>query len=283
MAVLVELSDDQFQKDLTSRCKLSMELGQDRCALAILDTLSNKVVYLLEFNVPGTPTVIRTLSELDKITGERPWLLRAFESTRALIRHCRFALVPSDLVEKGKESSYLSILGFQNPNTIHRFHELSLPEANIVFDLSNSLVENLERNWPGIDIKCYESVFAEEAARRLDEGDIFSANLNVDGLSHFQIALYKGRNLQFLNTFHFKNKEDLLYYLLAVLEAHQLAPNSISLKLSGDISREGELYSSLYKFVRNVSFVGRDTELLFSSLFDGVAAHRFMTLMASLR
>lgn len=282
MGLLFEHIDGQFQKDLTSRCRLAIEIGLDRSVIAISDTLQHQVSYLASLSIGGTPTVLRALSELDKHCASRPWLTRAFESTTALIRGSRYTLVPTDLYREELSSSYLGVLGLQNPSTICLSHAIKGHKAQVIFDISSSLRDALDRNWPGIEIVNFEARMLENCSNDLSQSEFISAHLNVDGLSTFQLALFRGAGLIFLNTFNFRTVDDFIYYLHAVFEAKQVDANSVVLKLSGDIDKGAALYDALYRYVRNISFAGRSMEQSYSSFFGDIPAHRFTTLLSSL-
>jgi hypothetical protein len=281
MGLLFEHIDAQFQKDLTSRCKLAIEIGLDRGLIAVTDTFQNQVSYLAAFSIGGTPTVLRALSELDKLCAERPWLTRAFNSTTALIRGSRYTLVPAMLFKEELTSSYLGILGLQNPSTICFSYELPDQKARVIFDLSSSLRDALDRNWPGIELRNFDAQVAVHCSSGLPEGDFVSAFLNVDGLNTFQLALFRGKELLFLNTFSFKTVDDFIYFLHAVLESKGLDAHSINLKLSGDIDKGGALFDALFRYVRNISFMGRSMDLSYSEFFGNIPSHRFVTLFST--
>lgn len=61
-----------------------------------------------------------------------------------------------------------------------------------------------------------------------------------------------GKKPTFYNSFQYKNKEDLLYYILLVYKMLELDTNSYPLILSGMIEKESEIYHLLYQYIRNV-------------------------------
>lgn len=61
-----------------------------------------------------------------------------------------------------------------------------------------------------------------------------------------------GKQPRYYNSFHYKNKEDLLYYILLVYKMLNLDTNSYPLILSGMIEKESEIFHLLYQYIRNV-------------------------------
>ncbi len=61
-----------------------------------------------------------------------------------------------------------------------------------------------------------------------------------------------GKQPTYYNSFHYKNKEDLLYYIMLVYKMLNLQTDSYPLILSGMIEKESEIYHLLYQYIRNV-------------------------------
>ena len=78
--------------------------------------------------------------------------------------------------------------------------------------------------------------------------------INV-GKTHFEIIAIDKGQLLFYNTFDYITKEDFIYFILFTIEQLQLNPESILLKLLGDISKDDEFYDIVYKYIRFVEFI----------------------------
>ncbi|MGB7395812.1 MAG: DUF3822 family protein [Pricia sp.] len=69
------------------------------------------------------------------------------------------------------------------------------------------------------------------------------------------IAIFAQRKLLLFNCFEFVTKEDFLYYLLFTLEQLQLDPNTVTVKLFGDIEEDDDLFELCYRYIRNVTII----------------------------
>lgn len=91
----------------------------------------------------------------------------------------------------------------------------------------------------------------------------FCRHINEKSFSLNQLHLYItpqiayfysqiGNQPHYYNSFHYKNKEDLLYYILLVYKMLNLEPNSYPMILSGMIEKDSEIFHLLFQYIRNV-------------------------------
>ena len=89
------------------------------------------------------------------------------------------------------------------------------------------------------------------------------------------MAVYDGMKCRILRAVAAETKEDYLYLLLHSLKVASIDPNTVSLKLSGDIYPDSLLYSLLKKHVRHVSFIAPARLTLRTKLPDTVKQRYF--------
>ena len=71
----------------------------------------------------------------------------------------------------------------------------------------------------------------------------------------FQILIFKNRSLQYYNNFEFKEKEDILYFTLFVMEQNKIDNIKTKLILLGDIKEKSDTYLLLSKFINNIDII----------------------------
>ena len=64
----------------------------------------------------------------------------------------------------------------------------------------------------------------------------------------FDCLIVKEGKLILCNTFSYRTPEDFIYYLLFCMEQLKLNPESTEVVLSGDIKKESEIYTIVYKY-----------------------------------
>lgn len=71
--------------------------------------------------------------------------------------------------------------------------------------------------------------------------------------SSFEIIAYQNKALLLANSFAFSTKEDFIYYLLFTMEQLALDPETVSVELAGNITKESPLFEMAYTYIREVS------------------------------
>ena len=74
-------------------------------------------------------------------------------------------------------------------------------------------------------------------------------------LNNFQVLILKNRKLIYYNNFDIKEKEDILYFILFVMEQNKIDCNNDKLLLLGDIHKESDIYKLLIKFINNIEIM----------------------------
>ncbi|PHS52249.1 MAG: hypothetical protein COB01_08160 [Lutibacter sp.] len=108
------------------------------------------------------------------------------------------------------------------------------------------------------------------------DGDFCFVNVSKN---NFEIVVLKNKKLELFNSFNFNTKEDFIYYILFTAEQLNLNPEELNLVLLGEIEKESELFTTLYQYIRNISFYEPAN---FSSLLNEISSHSHFTLLNQL-
>jgi hypothetical protein len=86
----------------------------------------------------------------------------------------------------------------------------------------------------------------------------------------FDLVIFDGRQLTYFNSFSFQNPDDVVYYLIFVLEQLKFNPESMPLVLLGNVEKGGALFELLYRYIRHIEFGRRNETYKYSYLFGQV-------------
>ena len=95
---------------------------------------------------------------------------------------------------------------------------------------------------------------------------------------HFDIVVIQGRKLLYFNTFMKQAPEDIVYFVLFVLEQLGFVPTEEQITLLGDITTESPDYELLYQYIDRLNFANLFPFADFSPVFSGILVHRYFTL-----
>jgi hypothetical protein len=96
--------------------------------------------------------------------------------------------------------------------------------------------------------------------------------------SRIKFVVKNNHQLLIANQFSVKTEQDVLYYLLFLLEQYQLAPSSVNVCLIGNVNTTSEVYIMLKKYVKNIRFASGHKNLIYSHI-EGAPQHYNYTLL----
>ena len=171
-------------------------------------------------------------------------------------------LVPSELFDHKNSLNYLKYTATIQTNDLAA-NDLILHEQ-----INNVYIPNVEINnfifekFKAFNFYHYSSLLIEKFSNTHTDKFSQKVFLNVND-SFIDILYFKNKQLIFFNSFDYKSKEDIIYFLLFIFSELSINPENIHLVCCGLIDLESELYALLYNYIRNI-------ELLESEEIEGI-------------
>jgi hypothetical protein len=97
--------------------------------------------------------------------------------------------------------------------------------------------------------------------------------------NNFDLLVFDRKQLRYCNSFLIKAPEDLVYYLVFVMEQLDLNPEESEVTLIGAIDRGSPGYGLLSKYIRNLDFSPRNDSYSYSYVFDDLPGHYYFPLL----
>jgi hypothetical protein len=265
-------SDPSFTPEKLREYDLVFQVTPHSCAFSLFDTTENRYIGIADADVP-----------LAQVRGEIPWIGKSARSVKIIIENNRSTLVPEDLFEEQQEEAYLKfVVDEKDDETVLHDHIRSL-ELIDIYGVNEALLEQVTGIYPDAEIRHVSGVLIDSAwlnfKNRLDEKRIFLNVRNDD----FNMLIFGNRQLLFSNAFPVAAAEDLVYYLLFVMEQHHLNPEDIPVTLMGQVDEKSLVFDLLKRYVRKVDFAPRNGSVLFSPVFDDLPGQFYYTLLNPVR
>ena len=163
-------------------------------------------------------------------------------------------LVPSELFDHKNSLNYLKYTTTIQTNDLAANDLIFEDQINNVYipytDINNYIFEKFKV----FDFYHYSSVLLEKLSNELTDNFSQKVFLNINN-SFIDILYFKNKQLIFFNSFDYKSKEDILYYLLFTFSELSLNPDNIHLVCCGLIDLDSELYALLYNYIRNIELL----------------------------
>jgi hypothetical protein len=279
---MIYLVDPAFDKTQTQKYRVSVLLRPDGYSLCVLDTRTS--LFLAMNDEQFLPSNSATLPGNEYLQDHYVSHFRQLELLKFAYGQIdlAFASPKVTLVPPGfsREESVEEYFRFNHPlHTSEKIKSQQVPvgEMTAIYAIP-ACIEKLSGEW-------FNSAFAGSSASVFiqsllkDNAHILARQvfLNVWG-SYFDIAVIQGRKLLYYNTFRKQAADDLVYFVIYVLEQMGFVPAEELIFLMGDISAESEEYKLLHQFVYKLHFAGMHDLAEFSPAFSEIQVHRFYTL-----
>ncbi len=160
-------------------------------------------------------------------------------------------LIPNDLYEENNCLDYLkfnSRLITNDTASSDYVEELDTHNIYIAYgNITNYLIEK----FGSFEYFHYSTVLLKKLYSETlkDEKLRFYVNINK---SYLNIIIFDGRKLDYINTFEYETREDILYFILFVMEQNKMVNDETKINLIVKKEFHEENYSYLSKFIKNI-------------------------------
>lgn len=283
-------SDPGLDKQKVYEYELSVRLRAGSLSYCILDTNTNKFLHLEAWElavperkilVPGEPEPADFARIIELLENDLAWLSSEFSHTRVIIDQGKSTLVPQVLF---KEEEIQAVYDFNIAGGPHSPDELrhdQLKPLNTcsVYHVPPAMDAMIQKYFRGCRVFHYSTAFIQaiylEYMNKVNEKTLF---VNASG-GRMDILRLKGKKLEYYNSFNYNTAEDLMYYLIFVVEQLSLNPENVELVFMGEIDKHSGLSDVAKKYVRNVSFATRNDDFRYSFVFDQLPGQYYFNLL----
>ncbi len=254
---------------------LSLYLTPHSFTYAIFNSHYSKVYELCEVEITAYGKQSQSLTEKIFFLIHNHLLhQKKFEKTNICILNSDFTLVP----ESFSSGEFKHLLQFTTGNqTIKISREHKIKDLKFCFSANQDLISDLERFFPNASIRHSGAVAIDLF---FSQHSLIKSNLFLS-ISNGMIELVGKENNQvlFYNVFKYDNNEDVLYYLLFMMEQFQLNPLEVKLSIAGNRDLNDELIKSIKKYIKQVYFAVHEPTVLLSNELNDLPKQYNFTLL----
>ena len=231
---------------------LLIKLGYNIIDLILSDSTGIVIQYVQkEFSEKLSPE--KLLKKLDLIINESVINISSVIGVKLIDLNKLSTLVPRNLFDENLSLDYLKFNSKLLKNDYAAYDLIEEIGAVNVFlpfvNVNNYLIEQ----FGSFNYYHYSTILIKKLLKYSTNKDT-SVYVNIQ-LNDFQILIFKNKNLQYYNNFEFKEKEDILYFTLFVMEQNKIDNIKTKLLLLGNINEESDTYLLLSKFIKNIDII----------------------------
>ncbi len=191
-------------------------------------------------------------------------------------------LVPDSLYDSDQGRNYLGF-NFELPdNMVYAADTLPEIGAQNIYALHTTVLEAIKSCLPGsLVVHSASAILRAFAQREGRDGNGLHFHIHQRG-ELADMALFADGRLRFFNTFPVSGKEDLLYFILYIIEQEGLSPEETTLQVSGQMLTDPETTGFLEEYLPAVQLQIDAGSVQFSPVFNPatLSAYRHLFSLA---
>ncbi len=200
---------------------------------------------------------------------------RAFKNVNICILNSSFTLTPQAYALQENTKTYLSFANGAEQDVknsfVHKFDQL-----NFCYFFPENIIPQLEKTFKNATVRhagavTIDLLFSNHSLKNCNLFLNFNAGV-------FELAAKESNKLLYYNVFNYENNEDVLYYLLFMMEQYELNPLTCRLVIAGQMEAGSDLLKAIKKYIKQVDFAVNDKS--FSNSFSElkIPLHSFFSL-----
>ncbi|MBN2237877.1 MAG: DUF3822 family protein [Bacteroidales bacterium] len=277
-----------IDREQIKNIRLSIQFALNGFSFALQDGLSGRILKIESIEVPlmlGDEAAFQNEKvqlRFENFLAQNPFDSYVFDRVSVVITNSFFTLIPQSLYQEEVAPSYLSI-GHELPEdfTVKANYSREI-DAYVVYGIYAPLFFLLSDTFSNLEIRHELTVFLNKIASIQKKENKTAVYVEAHADS-FLVSVFQAEKLLLANTFSFKEKEDFVYFLLAIYDLLQLNVEFIPLWFSGMIDRRSPLYAIAYQYIRNIDFVKIETaDLIFDPAIEDIEKMKFNLLTQAL-
>jgi hypothetical protein len=285
-SVTANFLDESFHPDDTRNYGLSIVLNESFFSCSVLDFRRNKFLALHHFvrcdgkmpeSQAGQATSFNNF--LNEIIADHSWLSGSFKMVKIAFDGRRSTLVPAVLFNPDDREEYFAFNFTVESDEVVQADHLMPMDAWQVYSVPTDVLETIKRIFPKNKVIHAASLLIESVwinyKNRISSPGVFM-HLR-DGM--FDLLIFDGRQVSYFNTFSFQNPEDVVYYLIFVLEQLNFNPEKIPLVLLGNVKPGHDLSELLLRYVRHVDTGQRNEAYIYSYVLNQLPPQSYFPLL----
>ncbi len=231
----INLVDRSFDQEAAGPCSISIQANQSGLTYCITDETVNNYVLFRKHRFEHVYLTSDLIEKTAEVLDQESLFDLPFRSVRFIGYTQQSTLVPDAYFERRKMKDYLAFncAGEMDPELF--CNHLEFPGIYNVFALPEELISLIARYFKKVEFSNQTTPFLRQITSRKNalEQDAVYVGLNS---GFFDIAATGQGKLQLYNSFQYTSENDLLYYVIFVINQMKFDPLQVPLFLSGELS-----------------------------------------------
>lgn len=232
---------------------LSIQVNLSGLSFCIFNRTSQRITYLQSHVFKTQLTPFGVLERLKAELSSNVEFADDFNSVQIIHHNELSTLVPKSLYTEANNADYLKFNSKILKTDFITNDSLKIDDIVNVYvpyiNINNYIFETF-----GTFTYKHASTLFIDAVRDLNR-TFSKSEMHIDVNANTMILLVlDDKDIKLYNYFEFSTPEDFIYYILFAVEQLNLDTETLKLYLSGNISKEDDLFTIAFKYIRHVDF-----------------------------
>jgi hypothetical protein len=264
--------DKIFNKAQTAKYYMSIRLETDGLFISVYDPDSQKYVAI-------ESSLHATSSELYNYISKHEWIRNRFSKIIVILPSKHYTIVPDALYKVDNVADYYSFVHELKAGYEIRTVDISEINAKLVYAVDSNYIDISKEFFSVSFIIPQPGAFLLYVLPRFKNTRSSMIFMNLHNDNFDLLVLEDGKMMRFFNNFMSKADEDIVYYLLFVIDQLALNPESVKVVLSGVTEDKSSLIRLLKKYIRFVEIIQHDSNLDSSYILNEVDKHKYLDIL----
>lgn len=266
-SVRYSVHSNSFDVARLAEYSLHLRIHQSCLVLGVYDPQNNECLALESYGYEMAMNTTALIVNLHNIVQKHSFLNAAFWKNVHIISSLpSFSFIPNELAEEdGLDQNILKLSSKFNSKKDRILKNTTSVNNTIVYAIPQELEEWLNEMYSNSSISYnhFTHCLLEEIGSNFE-----ALHCYIDTDSICIIKKADEQHLAFANTFKYKTAQDMLYYILFVIDELQLTPKDTELFVWGELDSNSKEVKTLRKFIGKVTTGTRSKDLLYAYQFD---------------
>ncbi|MCV6631577.1 MAG: DUF3822 family protein [Flavobacteriaceae bacterium] len=232
--------------------KLSIQVSLGGLSFCIVNCTNNSIVSYQEFPVlDENPSPLAVELTLKKAIASTEISKYRFKEVKLLFKNEKTTIVPKDLFDEKELLSYLRFNSRVIESDFLAFDEIPNTDLVNVYVAWKNLIDYAKKQFDTLQYRHYNSILIEHYIRSNSTKHETILKMVLD-TNNFVLLAVNNKNLEYINSFSYRTKEDLVYFVLFCLEQLELNPAKTIIEVFGKTDMNDDRYKMLYSYIKNI-------------------------------
>jgi len=272
---------NEFNPNKAATYALNLLIDDFQIAYAVFDTLNDKLILLQDFPIRKDFSALSFSSQLFGILNHSEIKGLSFAGVQVIFANANYTLIPEDVYEPERNDFYIQkIFGAEKLINSEITTHLLLGKQRLVHTFSKEILNVLKSFFGAVfSVHHTMALLLKDLQPYLPHKGNFATFLFVNTYQ-CDVLIFKGRDLQLINSFSFENDQDFLYYVLFMIEQTDADLRSVPVYMMGAVDKDSALYEELYKYILHLQILMPISEKATEQLIDKADRLKYFKLLS---